>query len=80
MKISKKIIDILKSGNFTLVYHDNQSCILYKGKHTYNDLTDKDGDPIVKEEAVFEGWSYDGYIPLEVAALVKALGGKVDSI
>lgn len=78
--MKKKIIDILKSGNFTIVYHDNEYCSLYKGHHKYDDLTDDDGEEIVKEEAQLIKCNGDGYIPEEVMYLVKALGGKVDSI
>ncbi len=69
-----KIIELLKSGNFTIAYHDSDCCYLYKGKMTYDQLSEKNA-----KEINFDGMS-DGYIPIEVEYLVEALGGKVDSI
>ena len=70
--MDKKIIKLLRSGNFTLTYHDNGACDIYKGHVEYEKLPKK-------SLATFAGCS-DGYIPDEVAILVEALGGKVDSI
>lgn len=65
----KKIIELLKSGNFTLHYHDNGACDLYKGIH-------KEILPN-KEIASFSlGFNNEGYLPKEVELLVKALGGE----
>lgn len=62
-----EIIKLLKSGNFTLHYYDNDSCALYKGIH-------KDQVP---ERAVIEfECESEGYLPKEVELLVKALGGE----
>lgn len=69
-----EIIKLLKSGNFTIAYHDSDCCYLYKGRMSYDELAEKNA-----EEINFDGWS-DGYIPIEVEYLVEALGGKVDSI
>lgn len=69
MGISKKAIEVLKSGKFLIYYHDNGSCTLYSGKK-------EDESKVVSE---FDG-SQEGYIPEEVSFLVKALGGKVESI
>lgn len=77
--MKKKTIELLKSGNFTLEYHDSQACNLYAGKHKHEDLTDDEGEPALKVFDEFDGRS-DGYIPAEVEALVKALGGKVVTI
>ena len=70
--MAHKLYEFLKSGNFTLVYHDNQACTLYKGKL-------KDTDEINdKTKVIIEyGGSSEGYTPDEVEDLVKALGGKV---
>lgn len=35
----KEIIELLKSGNFTIIYWDNQSPSLYKGKYTVETIT-----------------------------------------
>jgi hypothetical protein len=64
----KKIIELFKTSDFTIAYHDSSHAYVYKGKHNYEDLS---GDE-------YFDFNYDseGYIPLEVALLVKALGGK----
>ena len=68
-----EIIKLLRSGNFTIAYHDNGYCCLYKGKMEYDNL------PEEGEVAEFEGLG-DGYIPIIVETLVNALKGKVVSI
>ncbi len=70
---NKQIIELLKSGDFTIAYHDNAYCTLHKGKHEYEDCTDEN------EVAVFGG-NGNGYLPEEVELLVKALGGKAHTI
>lgn len=73
----KKLIETLKSGNFTIAYHDNCFCTLHIGKFTYDELpTDKHGELISKHTF----GEYDGYAPDEVKLLAEALGGKVVSI
>lgn len=72
--MKKEIIELLKSGDFTLAYHDNGCASLYKRKLKYDDL---DG---IEEVCDFSMYSLDDYAPAEVKALVKALGGKVVSI
>ena len=67
----EKIIELLKSGDFTILYHDNGSCQLYRGKSDYVHAKGHGVD--------FTGWSV-GYIPVEVSHLVEALGGSVDTI
>ena len=68
--MANKIIQLLKSGDFTVAYHDNGVCSIYKGKHKYEDLPD----------SIYEPDDTDGYAPEIVELLVKALGGKIDSI
>lgn len=69
-----KIIKLLQSGNFTLAYHDNEYCTLHEGRKKYEDIDfDKDSGIDIDGENL-------GYAPSEVVLLVKALGGKVDSI
>lgn len=72
----KKIIELLKSGKFTIRYDDNQSCVLVPGRHNSYEASSKDE---CKNDIEFDGWS-DGYVPVEVEYLVEALGGKVVSI
>ena len=69
----KKVVELLKSGNFTIAYHDSSSAWLYEGKLKYEDLAE-DG-----ECYDFSSQGFD-YISEEVELLVKALGGKVVSI
>lgn len=69
-----EIIKLLRSGNFTIAYHDSDYCCLYKGKMAYEELSEKNS-----KEINFDGMS-DGYIPIEVEYLVEALGGKVGSV
>jgi len=72
----KKLIDLLKSGNFTIYYHDNQACVIYKGKFKDEDSIPEGEKPVFE----FDYNSQEGYCPGEVAALAKALGGKALSI
>lgn len=71
-KQKKKVIEILRSGDFTIAYHDNQDPWLYEGRLEYDDLPEDGGIPL-------DGWT-DGYIPIEVELLVKALGGNTETI
>lgn len=69
----KKIVELLKSGNFTLYYHDSGSCMLFKGhKEVLSDYG--------TELCEFGYNDQEGYTPMEVELLVRALGGKVISI
>jgi hypothetical protein len=78
----KKILELLKSGNFTIVYWDNDSPTLYKGKWNINKEYEKDDYEEMNKNIVEELDDYCeyGYCPGIVALLVKALGGKSDSI
>lgn len=69
----KEVIELLRSGNFTVAYHDNDAPCLYKGKWKYEDLEEE------KEEVVISCMT-DGYCPYIVELLVKALGGVTDSV
>ena len=73
--MTKKVIELLRSGNFTIIYHDNQCCSLYKGHVKIDDIEED-----AKTEFEFDDLGQDGYLPSVVQALVKALGGKSDSI
>lgn len=70
-KPTKEVFDLIKSGNFTIAYHDNGDAYLYKGKHKYENLP---------EEETYYFTGEDGYIPEVVSALVSALGGKTVTI
>jgi hypothetical protein len=67
-----KIVELLRSGDFTIAYHDNGYACLYKGKFDYDSLPKK-------ELSDFDGGDI-GYAPNVVVLLVAALGGKIDSI
>jgi hypothetical protein len=73
MATEKDVTDLLKSGNFTIQYHDNGYCELYSGK--FDDYEDVTGKPIAEF-----GDKINGYIPEEVAKLIEALGGRVVTI
>lgn len=68
-----KIIELLKSGDFTIAYHDHGHCCLYKGRHEYESLP-------IKEVAEFYDTDGDGYLPQIVYLLAKALGGASETI
>lgn len=68
----KELIEILRSENFTLAYHDNGDCYLYVGKFKYEDLPEL-------EDYRFDN-NYDGYAPEVVVMMAKALSGRVVSI
>ena len=68
----KEIKELLQSGNFTIVYTDNEDCQLCKG---FFDLDDIDEHVPVHDFAD----KSDGYTPDVVKLLVMALGGYVDS-
>ncbi len=70
---NKQIVELLKSGDFTIAYHDNECASLYIGKHQYDDLKEED-------EVSLSNCIEDGYIPLEVNLLVQALKGQVQTI
>jgi hypothetical protein len=69
----EEIIKLLKSGDFTIAYNDNESPLIYKGRHSYDYLPDENIDP---DEYTFGV----GYAPGIVELLVEALGGNIDSI
>jgi len=64
----------MKTGDFTIAYHDNQFCTVHKGHIEYDDL---DNDFFLGE---FDGSEDEGYLPLIVDLLVEALGGETTSI
>lgn len=72
-KTKKQIIELLKSGNFTLAYHDKEYCCLYEGHHSYDELESE------QEIFFFESYDSEGYIPGEVRLLIEALGGKCET-
>ena len=71
--MNKKILDILKSWDFTIIGTDNGSMSLYKWKQNINKLDWI--DPIYEFD---EYWMND-YIPEAVKIMSKILWGKTDS-
>ena len=72
MLSQNEAIELLKSGNYTIAYHDNGSPSLYNGKHEYDSLPKK-------EVYIFEE-NFNGYIPEVVFCLSEALKGAVETI
>lgn len=70
-----EIIKLFKSGNFSIIYTDYKTPIIYKGKKTIEEI--EDGCDIDKIEIDYYS---DGYVPEIVELLVKALGGNSDSV
>lgn len=75
----KSIINLLRSGKFTIIGQDSDRLEIYKGHIKYDQIVDDDGDT-VEEEVYYEDDGGVGYVPEIVRLLVKALKGKVDSI
>ena len=74
----RSIIRLLRSGNFTVFGEDSDRLDLYKGHVKYNELVDEEGE--YTAEGVDYGDDGIGYVPGLTVLLIKALGGKVDSI
>lgn len=72
MKI-REIAKLLKTGKFTIAYHDRGCCTIHKGHIEYDEIPEKEVDQDMPEGIC-------GYIPGEVEMLVEALGGKVVSV
>jgi len=72
MATDKEIIELMKTGNFTIAYHDSGVCGLYEGKFEYDELPEKAFHEFDCE--------FDGYESRELQLLVKALGGLSQSI
>lgn len=79
--MKKKTKELLKSGNFTICYHDKEYFTIHEGRKSYDkcsDDFDEDGEPKNGEE--FFDHDGDGYAPEIIIELAKILGGKVVSI
>lgn len=81
MKYSEeKIIEILKSGDFTIIYWDNGEATLYQKKWDKAEEFERDDYATMEKFRIFYSDWTSGYCPAIVELLVKALGGKSDSI
>ena len=77
----KQIIKLFKSGKFTVIYWDNDAPYIYKGHWDKDEEFDRDEYKTMnKKEFKFNDYGNNGYCPKIVELLVKALGGKSDSI
>ena len=82
MKTLEEIIKILRTGNFTLYFHDNEpgAWAIYDTFVDPNEI--EDWEEFDKVHKLYEGTGYGnaGYAPEEAVILVAALGGKIGSI
>lgn len=79
-KTPEQIIEILKSGDFTIIYWDSGEASLYQKKWDKEEEFERDGYVTMdKFKVEFVDWP-SGYCPTIVEYLVVALGGKYDSI
>lgn len=72
-KEEQEVIDVFKSGEFTIAYHDNGYACLYKGKYKYDDLPDE-------HDFEFHDYNSEGYLSDLVRLLAMALGGGATTI
>jgi hypothetical protein len=72
--VEKEIVALFKSGNFTIAFHDQAYCCIYKGKFDYENL------PEQEDYSIDMGSGSEGYSPDVVLFLTKALKGRCVSI
>ena len=70
----EQIIEVLKSGNFTIAYHDSDYATIHVGKLDYEELITDANDELIHDYETCG--QIDGYIPEIVQLLAEALGGK----
>lgn len=78
--MEKKLIELFKSGDFTIIYWDSQDPTIYRGKWDRSKEYERDEYEIMNKAEVETNFYDMGYVPDIVALLAKALGGKTDSI
>jgi len=79
-KTHEQIIQILKSGDFTIYYHDNEAPTLYQKKWYMDEENERDECKTVEKfEIDFEDYN-SGYCPKIVDLLAEALGGITGSV
>jgi len=77
----KKLIELLKSGDFTIMYWDREYPNIYKGRWNYYKEEKRDNyETMNKAQIEYPMYDMNGYCPNIVALLTEALGGKSDSI
>lgn len=80
--VERELINLLKSGNFSVHYHDNGSGSVYTNRFEYEAFTDPDTGKELhpgKEVFQFDG-NTEGYLPEIIKYLVIALGGKCGTV
>jgi len=82
MKLTKRqLINLFKSGDFTIVYWDSAEPTIYKGKWDYNKECNRDDYKTMnKSQVEIPMYNMNGYVPDIVEWLAEALKGKTDSI
>ncbi len=82
MKTKEEKLKILRSGKFTIYYHDNDPGSWAVYDTFVEDSEIEDWDEFDKQHKLFEGTGLGelGYAPEEVVLLVEALGGKTESV
>lgn len=77
----KDLVSLFRTGNFTIIYWDNESPTFYKGKWDKDKEYEKDEyDTMNKSEIEINQYDGSGYLPDVVRWLVMALKGNSDSI
>ena len=76
-KKRKQIIELLESGNFSIITWDNELYSLYEGK---NINTENFDDKPRKEIYEFESCEKEGYCDLLITIMAEILGGSTSSI
>ena len=61
----KQVIQQMKTGDFTIAYHDNACAEFYKGKYEYDNLPEK-------EDYAFNA-NHDGYLPEVVILFITSI-------
>ena len=82
MKTDIEILEILRSGNFTLYFHDNDEGAWAIYDTFVDDNEIENWEEFNKEHKLYEGTGYGniGYAPEIAVLLVDALKGKIGSI
>lgn len=78
--MEEKIKEILKSGDFTIVYWDRNDPTLYKKKFEIYEEFERDEYETINKYIVDMPDRGSGYVPSIVSLLASALGGETDSI
>lgn len=76
----EEIIKLLKSGDFTIIYWDSGEATLYEKKWDKEKEFDRDDYETMNKFEVKLSNFENGYCPVIVELLAKALGGVADSI